>query len=264
MTRVQKLTSAANSLVKEVRRAVARGELTADGCLVAETFHLLEEALASGCDIKLVLCSESARSRVENSLRSRPDVRLAILPDSLSSKVSATETSQGVITLLKPPAWTLDEVFRGRPLAVVLDGLQDPGNAGAIVRAGEAFGATGLVFLKGCVSPYNPKAVRASAGSVLRLPVLHNLDGRVIREAASRRDLALYAASPKGGTPAAEVDLRRDCVIVVGGEGRGWRKDLWAGAQEIRVPVAGVESLNAAMAAGILLYEARRQRGKRP
>src|SRR5262249_61825713 len=84
---------------------------------------------------------------------------------------ASREARQGVIALVKPPAWTLDQLMRGRALVVVLDGIQDPGNAGAILRSAEAFGATGVAFLKGTVSPYNPKCLRASAGSVYRLPL---------------------------------------------------------------------------------------------
>ena len=262
MRNVPRLTSAANSLVKEVRKAVARGGLTRDGCCVAETFHLLDEALRTACHIKLVMASDSARARVEECLRSRPDLGLVIYPDPLFAKLSTTDSSQGVMTLVRPPAWTVDDVFRDQPLVVVLDGLQDPGNAGAIVRVAEAFGSTGLVVLKGCVSPYNPKAVRASAGSILRLPILHDLDGPAIRAVASDRNLAIYVSSPAGGLPPAQADLSRGCMIVVGGEGQGWQKDLWGDAQPIRVPTMSVESLNAAMAAGILLYEASRQREK--
>jgi RNA methyltransferase, TrmH family len=263
MARVQKVTSAANGLVKEVRKALAQGGLTADGCCVAESFHLLEEALRSACEIPLVLVSDSALSRVQPCLRHRPAARLVVLPDALADRVSATQASQGVIALVRPPVWAMDDLFRAQPLVVALDGMQDPGNAGAIVRAAEAFGATGLVFLRGCVSPFNPKALRASAGSIFRLPVLGGLEGRLIRREASERKIDIYTSSPAGGMPAAEADLRRASMIVVGGEGQGWSKSLWAGAHEIHIPTAVVESLNAAVAAGILLYEARRQRGER-
>jgi len=263
MAKVQRLTSPANGLVKQVSKAVAGGGLTPEGYCIAETFHLLEEALRSRCEIKLVLASESARARAEQCLRGRPELRLFVLPDSLSERLSATEAGQGVTTLVRPPAWTLDDVLRGRPLVVVLDGLQDPGNAGAIVRAAEAFGSSGLVFLKGSVHPYNPKAVRASAGSLFRVPILHGVEGNRVLAAAGRKKLAIYAASPAGGVPAAEADLAQACMIVVGSEGRGWRQDLWVDARKVRIPTTEVESLNAAMAAGILLYEARRQRGDR-
>jgi len=87
------------------------------------------------------------------------------VPDALFESIAGTESSQGVIALVAPPAWILEQLFRGRSLVMALDGVQDPGNAGAIVRAADAFGATGVMFMKGAVSPFNPKALRASAGS---------------------------------------------------------------------------------------------------
>jgi TrmH family RNA methyltransferase len=250
--------------LKEVRRAIARGGLTADGCSVAETPHLLEEALRSQCEIELVLAAESALDEVERLLGRRPQVRRFVLPDSLMDRLSATEKSQGVICLVRPRSWTLDELLAGRPLAVVLDGVQDPGNAGAIMRAAEAFGSTGVLLLKGSVHPYNPKALRASAGSAFRVPLQHGVEAAAVCEAASKRRLALYAASASGGVAAREADFGRGCVIVIGNEGRGWRPDAWPGAQQVHIPTTSVESLNAAMAAGILLYEARRLREARP
>lgn len=264
MPGVQRLTSPANPLVKQVSRAIVRGGLTASGCSVAESPHLLEEALRSRCEIDLVLAAESALGEVERLLGRRPSVRRFVLPDSLMERLSATETSQGVICLVRPRAWTLDELLSGRPLAVVLDRVQDPGNAGAIVRAAEAFGSSGVVLLKGSVDPYNPKALRASAGSAFRVPLLHGLEAEPVREAARARGLVLYAASASGGVTAGEADFRRGCAIVIGNEGRGLRTDDWPGAQPVHIPTRSVESLNAAMAAGILLYEARRQREALP
>src|SRR5207247_1254225 len=91
-------------------------------------------------------------------------------------KLADTESSQGVMTLAAPPAWKLEQIFCGQSLIAVLDGLQDPGNAGAIVRAAEAFGATGVLFTKGTVSPFNPKTLRASAGSLFRVPFVYGLE----------------------------------------------------------------------------------------
>jgi TrmH family RNA methyltransferase len=264
MARVQRLTSPANGLVKEVRRAIARGGLTEDGCSVAETLHLLEEALRSQCEIPLVLAAESAHSEVEKLLKQRPESRLFVLPDALSERVSATESSQGVISLIRPKVWTLEDLFGERPLVMVLDGVQDPGNAGAILRAAEAFGSSGVLFGRGSVNPYNPKAMRASAGSVFRVPLLYGQEAATIREALESRALVLYAASASGGAPAGEADFARGCAIVISNEGRGLRREAWPGSQEVHIPTTSVESLNAAMAAGILLYEARRQREKHP
>jgi TrmH family RNA methyltransferase len=261
MLKAETLRSPANPLLKEVRRAVARGTLTRSGCCIAESFHLLEEALRSSCQIVAVLASESARAAVEGRLRDAPPVRLLVLPDSLFESVASTETTQGVLALVRPPAWSLSRLFRDPSLVVVLDGLQDPGNAGAILRAAEAFGATGVLGLKGTVNPYNPKAVRASAGSVFRVPLVWGIEASEALAALQQQRLDLYAAVPSARRLLSEADLRRGCAFIIGSEGRGVSEALRAASMELRIPTSGVESLNAAVAAAILLYEARRQRG---
>jgi RNA methyltransferase, TrmH family len=268
MAKAEAITSAANPLLKDVRRAIVRGGLTQEGWCVAETFHLLEEALRSDCEVRVVLAAESVRSAVEAHVRRLAGVKVAVLPDALFRGVSGTESSQGVMALVKPPAWKLEQLFRGRPLVVVLDGLQDPGNGGAIVRAAEAFGATGVLFLKGAVSPYNPKTLRASAGSLFRVPFLHGLDPALARAALRQNHVELYAGVPARGAapsrPLAEADFSGRCGLVIGSEAHGVSEELRSAALDVSIPTVGVESLNAAVAAGILLYEARRQRALRP
>ncbi len=244
---METLTSEKNPLLKEVRKAAARGTLTDDGFAVAEGFHLLDEALGAGCQIQAVIASEAVTDRLPNLKAAR----LISVPDAIFRGLATTETPQGVIALVRPPAWTLDDLLRGDALIVALDGIQDPGNAGAILRAAEAFGATGAIFLKGTVSPYNPKAIRGSAGSVFRVPIAIGNE---------LPDLPLYAATPRAAKTPADVDLRTKCVIVIGSEGRGVSPVIADRATGIRIPTVGVESLNAAVAAGVLLYEARRQR----
>src|ERR1700687_4078748 len=128
------LTSPRNPLLKEVRKAILRGTLTDDGFCVAESFHLLEEALRSDCEISTVFAAESVRTAVESHVRRLKKIRVAVIPDDLFRDISTTETSQGVIALVRPPRWTVEQLFRGLALTVVLDGIQDPGNAGAILR----------------------------------------------------------------------------------------------------------------------------------
>ena len=264
MSKTEVLTSPANPLLKEVRRAILRGALTREGCCVAEGFNLLEEALRSDCRVDVVLAAESVRSAVESHVRRLSGIRVVVLPENLFRDLSGTEAPQGVMALVRPPAWSLEQLFRAKPLVVVLDGVQEPGNAGAILRAAEAFGATGVVLVKGSVSPYNPKAVRASAGSLFRVPLAAGLDAALARAAFEQRRLDVYAAMPAGKKSLAEADLSRKCALIVGSEGRGVSEKLRVGAVDLRIPVSGVESLNAAMAATVLLYEARRQRMLRP
>ncbi len=254
------LLSDKNPLLKLVRRAVARGSLTEDGYAVAESFHLLEEALASDCEIGAVIVADSVKSTVSTHVRGLKRTRVVSVRDSIFAELASTEATQGVIALVRPPAWTLDQLLRGKTLIVVLDGVQDPGNAGAIVRAAEAFGATGAAFLKGAVSPYNPKTLRASAGSMFRLPVTAVVDQNLLLAALDQRRVTLYAASPRGAKGLAEVDLSDRCAIVIGSEGRGVNSRIEERAIGLKIPTSRVESLNAAVAAGVLLYEARRQR----
>lgn len=255
MQRAETLTSSSNPLLKDVRRAISRGGLTRDGYMVAESFHLVEEALRSGLEIRAVLAAESVQSQLRVHGR-----RLLVVDDATFQKMSSTESSQGVMALVRPPEWTLKDVMRGHTLAVVLDGLQDPGNAGAVARAAEAFGATGVVFSKGTVSPFNPKTLRAAAGSLFRIPFAHNVDVSAARAALDEHQAVVYTAMPHGGKPLPETDLRRRCAVVIGSEAHGV-SDAWRmGASAVSIPSVGVESLNAAVAAGILLYEAQGQR----
>jgi TrmH family RNA methyltransferase len=257
---MQVLTSPRNPLVKEVRKAILRGGLTGDGLCVAEGFNLLDEALRSNCEISPVFVLESARAAVEDRVGDLRAIRVIELPDELFHSISSTETSQGVIALVRPPAWTLDQLFQGHALVVVLDGVQDPGNSGAIVRSAEAFGVTGVVFLKGSVSPYNPKCLRASAGSVFRVPMVTGLEERALLAALDRHEIETYALAPSGAIEIAQCHFERRCALIVGSEGRGVSEGLRAKAIGVRIPTVAVESLNAAMATGIALYEARRKR----
>jgi RNA methyltransferase, TrmH family len=256
---LESITSAVNPIVKDVRRAVARGSLTRQGWCVAETPHLLEEALRSGSNIKMILAAESARGVVEPHASA---IRTALLPDALLQSISGTETAQGVIALIDPPQWGIAPLFAGNALVVVLDGLQDPGNAGTIVRTAEAFGATGAIFVKGTASPYNPKTIRASAGSLFRLPVLHGMDASCARTVLQDGGGRLFAALPAGADvrPPDAADFTASCAIIIGNEACGVSAAFRSVAEGISIPTIAVESLNAAVAAGILLYEARRQR----
>jgi TrmH family RNA methyltransferase len=266
MVRPEVITSAANPLLKDVRRAMDRGALTEQGLAVAGTFHLLEEALRSAREVPVVLTAESVSSTATRAVRGLPGVRIAILPDALFERLSSTESNQGVIALVRPPIWTLEQLFRGLALVVVLDGVQDPGNCGAIVRSAEAFGATGVLMTKGTASPHNPKTLRAAAGSLFRVPYVHGMDALMARAALRQQRIAVLAASAHapGNRTLAAAGLTGKCAIVIGSEGRGISEPLRAGARLISIPTSGVESLNAAVAAGVLLYEARRQRSLQP
>lgn len=259
----ENLTSPANPLLKEVRKAAGRGSLTASGLCLAEGTNLLEEALRSPLHVETLLISESAEGRAQPYLARLKNARIAVLPDAAFAAIATTEKTQGIMALIRPRVWKPASLFSGVPLVVVLDGVQDPGNAGAVVRAAEAFGATGVIFAKGTVSPHNPRTLRASAGSLFRLPYLLATEPDEITALLQEHGCTCYAAMPWGpGVPsAAEAILTQPTAFIIGGEGRGIGAAMQAVATPISIPTRQVESLNASVAAAVLLYEVSRQRG---
>lgn len=260
------LSSPSNPLLKDVRHAILRGTLTDDGLCAAESFHLLREALASGRPVKTVIAAESAQPALERALRDEPAQKVALVPDRVFQTLAGTANSQGVIALVEPREWALETLFTEHSLVVVMDAIQDPGNAGTIVRAAEAFGATGVIFVKGTASPFNPKTLRASAGSLFRLP-FHTAEPALARAALIQNRLRVYAAMPCApedhALDADRAEFGFPCAIVVGNEAHGVGDEFRSDSTPVTIPTAGVESLNASIAAAILLYEAHRQRRAR-
>lgn len=260
---MQTLTSAQNPALKEIRKAIARGSLTDGGLCVAEGLHLLEEALQSSCEIDSVFVSETAFPALDHRLKDRIATWI-VLPDNLFKTIVTTENTQGVLALVKPRQWAIGDLFQTPALVLALDAIQDPGNAGAMIRAAEAFGATGIVFLKGSVNPYNPKALRASAGSTFRIPIAVAVTENDLVTAAQQNGAGLYALISANGTPISDCRFHSPSILIVGNESRGVSPSLKTLANSIRIPTIQVESLNAAMAATVALYEARRQRTAGP
>lgn len=251
------MLGAHHPLLKNIRKAVRGGGLTASGCAVAEGLHLLEEALRSRVRIEAVVATAEAMKSLPEQMPA--SVAVHEIDAGRMSEISSVENSQGILTLVELRAADLKKVFRGTTLVVALDAIQDPGNAGAIVRAAEAFSATGVVFLKGCVNPANPKALRASAGSMFRMAVAQATFEEFAAYAGKAR-VPLYAASPHAAFDASQAPFELAAAIVIGNEGSGVAAEHLARCLPVRIPTAGVESLNAAVSAAILLYEARRQR----
>jgi TrmH family RNA methyltransferase len=226
--------------------------------------NLLEEALRAGLRIPWVFVAQGAEHLLER-LAIPPETEVLQVPKEVLDSALSTETPQPVAALVEQPSWAWADVFDTRekvkPLLVVLAGLQDPGNLGTILRSAEAFGATAILSLPGTVSAWNPKAVRASAGSVFRLPLLEtNVEECFahLREACVR----IWTTAVHGAEPADRIDLASPVALLIGNEGNGVPQALAELADgAVTIPCPGpVESLNAAAAASVLLYEASRQR----
>jgi TrmH family RNA methyltransferase len=257
-----------NSRVKELRRALANPSREKGSLAGIEGPNLLFEAMRAGLRIPCVFASEGSEALLEK-LELPADTEVLILSQDVLRSALTTETPQPIAALVEPPDWTWHDILKGRsdgmdttdPLVLVLSGLQDPGNLGTIVRSAEAFGAHGVLSLPGTVSPWNPKAVRASAGSIFRVPVLAGKTKESI-DRLRESGLKIYAATARAAQPVDLVNLGGPVALFIGNEGNGVPADLAAQADgAITIPCPGpVESLNAAVAASVLLYEASRQR----
>lgn len=243
-------------------RDAAAGAL--DGMMLAEGVRLVTEALDAGLRVLEAavsprLADAALRDRLQRAAASWLDCS-----DEVLARLSALETPQGVAVLLARPAVTEDDLLRrdSAPLVVVAAGVRDPGNLGSLLRTAEAAGATGCLTMKGGADPFRDKAVRGSMGSVFRLPVLHGLDGPGVIAFATRQRLQLVVADGGGDVPYTKADLRKPMALVVGAEAAGVPAELaQAAAQRVRIPLREpVDSLNVAVASGVLLFEARRQR----
>jgi TrmH family RNA methyltransferase len=225
--------------------------------------HLLEEALRSGMILKTVFVTESRPVP-----RAVPrGVEVLRVTDEVFESVVETRSPQGVAALMVPPVHVIENVIgekNGAALVLITVGLQDPGNFGTLVRSAEAFGASGVLTTSGTVSAWNQKALRASVGSVFRIPVIEV--GASELEELRKRGLKLIAAvgtEQVGVVTAAEMDFTTACALMIGNEGGGLAAE-WLEMCDARVtiPCPGpVESLNAGVAGSLLLYEASRQRG---
>jgi TrmH family RNA methyltransferase len=262
---VRIVQSKQNARLKELRRALDHPRREGRGLAGIEGPNLLEEALRAGLRVACVFAAQGAEPQIEK-LPLPPETEILLLPSELLAHALTTETPQPIAALVEPPEWTWMHLLGGEsttaPLIVVLAGVQDPGNLGAILRSAEAFGAHGILSLPGTVSAWNPKAVRASAGSVFRVPLI-TADAEAAFARLKKAGIKILTTAVQGAEPADQIDLAAPVALLIGNEGNGVPEELARLADgAVTIPCPGpVESLNASVAASVLLYEASRQRG---
>ncbi len=266
--RLRRIEGRHNALVKELRQSFARAERTEDGSCAVEGLRIVEEAIRSGLRFRAVFFKESAQNLAERLLpQIGSNVDTLLLPDSLFDGTVPSETPQGVAALVRLKEFSVGDVLERLqvgPVMVVV-GLQDPGNLGTILRSAEAFGSAGVVLGEGTVSPFNSKVIRASAGSMFRLPVIVAKAAGGLEEISGKlrsHSVRLIATSSHKGTALDQARLTGPSAIFIGSEGAGLPRGLMAQVDElIAIPhTSQVESLNAGVAGSIVLYEAARQR----
>jgi RNA methyltransferase, TrmH family len=265
---VERISSRQNPLVLRFR-ALARGSGSPDDAplMLLDGPHLIEEALASGVTLDTIAFAERHLPGRFDTLAARAaagGVRRVVVTDQVLAAMSPVQQPSGVVAIGGRRTASLDDVLAKRPqLILLLAEVQDPGNVGAIIRTAEACGATGIVPGESTADPLGWKALRGGMGSTFRLPVAERQRLEDVARRVQAAGVRLVSAVPRGGTLLPECDLREPSAILLGGEGHGLPEALVRLADtHVTIPMRPpVESLNVAVAAALLLYEASRQRG---
>jgi RNA methyltransferase, TrmH family len=261
---VRIVQSKQNARLKELRKAFAGPGRASRGLAAIEGPILIEEALRAGLLIERLFVA-SGHEELYQRLPLPQETDILVMPREVLESAVDTEGPQPVAALVEPPDWTwahlLDQHRNVVPLVLVLAGIQDPGNLGTILRSAEAFGADGVLALPGTAHAWNPKAVRASAGSVFRVPLL-SVSVRDCMTHLREAGVKIWRTTVHEAEPADLVDLTAPVALILGNEGNGVAAEVAEMADgALTIPCPGaVESLNAAVAASVLLYEAARQR----
>ncbi len=270
MSETEVIRSRKNPLVRHLRALKERGERGEDALSLLEGSRLLEEALLSGVQVVEVAIT----ARAFGSTRGRRLLReleaagtpIRLLHEDVLDSLSEAETSQGVLALARRPRFAEDQLFAGVPLLMVAIGVQNPGNLGGLMRTAEAAGVSGAYLTHGCADPFSWKALRGSMGSAFRLPHVAGLSPAQAMRRLKAHGVRTAAAMPAAPTSYDEADLRGPIAFLLGSETAGVPESLARRADLcLSIPLAGrVESLNVGVAAGLLLFEAARQRRRRP
>ena len=259
---MERITSRQNPLVKHFRD-VAHGIV--DDVMLLEGGHLIEEALGARVVIDVAAVAERHGHEGLAERMQAAGTKVVLVTDTVMDAMSPVQTPSGVLGIARRPDIRLDDVFaRSPPLVVMLNDVQDPGNVGAIVRAAEGCGATGLVCSERTADPFGWKALRGAMGSTLRLPVVVRQSLREAVAQARTHGIRIFATTARDGTLLPHCDLVGPAAILLGAEGAGLPADfLDAADARITIPMQPpVESLNVAIAAALIVYEAGRQRGR--
>ena len=267
------ITSTSNQQMKQVSLLLKKSkERKNTKSFVVEGPRMVVEAPVD--TLKAVYVAESYENNKENAILLselkdkcvKANVTYEVVADNVFKSVSDTQTPQGIMAVVAMPEYDLDQLLDGdRTHLLVLESIQDPGNLGTMVRTGEGAGVTGIIMNKTTVDLFNPKTIRSTMGSIYRVPFYVAEDlGETMKELQAR-GISLYAAHLKGEHSYDEEDYTKACGFLIGNEGNGLSDEIANLADAyIKIPMEGqVESLNAAISATLLMYEANRQRRRK-
>ena len=259
------ITSISNAQVKQVCAYVQKAkERRKDRIFVVEGPKMFEEAPADRIYKVYATQSFCDKHTTDGMGAKLKETGFEVVSDEVLAKMSDTKTPQGILCLVKWPEYSLEDLLlRKKGVFVVLEDLQDPGNLGTIIRTGEGAGIAGVIMSGNTVDIFNPKTIRATMGSIYRVPFVYVQDMAEAIKRLKKADIAVYAAHLKGEQYYDAFDYTKGCAFLIGNEGNGLKEETALLADMyVKIPMAGqVESLNAAIATTLFMYEAARQRG---
>ncbi|OCT16723.1 rRNA methyltransferase [Paenibacillus pectinilyticus] len=256
------IMSVQNTRVKDWAQLLERRGRDKQGKYIIEGYHLIEEALKAEAQVEVILFLAEKGLPTELSALADETVEWVGVSQAVLAKCSDAQTPQGVVAVVARPQLGMDELIAGEhDLVVVLDGVQDPGNLGTIIRSADAVGAKAVVLGRGTVDLYNPKTIRSTMGSMYHLPIVE-ADLLELLPRARERGVRLVTTSLQAQGSCYDTDLRQPTWLILGNEAKGVSPEVAAQSDvQVIIPMRGkAESLNVAMAATVLLFEAARQR----
>ena len=260
---MKRIESRDNKWVKRLNGFKIKKNRDKEGVFVAEGLRFISE-VPSDWTVEAYAVSESFAAENDISVYEKK-TEVYCLPDTLFATVCDTENPQGILAICKKLDWDEEAVFvKDKPFFILAEELNDPGNLGTVIRTADACGADAIFLSKGSVDMYNPKVLRSTMGSMFHVPVFQNVDLNEISAKLKKYEIPLYAAHLRGDTYPYGLELSEACAFIIGNEARGLSDeaadlcDRW-----VKIPMPGqAESLNASIAAGVLMYEVVRQRLK--
>lgn len=256
----QRITSASNNLIKLIRSLHDKKGRLKEKAIVLEGIRLVTDAVNSGAQILYFIISDSFIAKNRTLPEGFPAAKVVLLPDELFKKTCETDNPQGIMAVARIPMHDEGIILQSERI-IILENIQDPGNAGTIIRTADAFGFDAVLFSKESVDPFNSKVIRSTMGSLFHLPVMVYQDIYSVAEKLKNRGVSIIAAHPRDAEYCYDMDLSGKLAIVIGNEGNGITERMMKlSDKRVMIPMlGGAESLNASAAASILLYESMRQ-----
>jgi TrmH family RNA methyltransferase len=260
------ITSPSNPIIKKVKNLYRRKERWKNKLFLIEGIKLVEECIDNNYPISNIIYSEelfNANGGYDLFEKIKFYDQLIQIPGKLYKEISDMDNPQGILAVATFKVNYIEDInIKVNPFLLLLDRVQDPGNMGTIIRTADAFGINGIIVTEGCVDIYNPKVVRSTMGSIFRIPVFHESDGVNIIKKLKKEGVKIYSTSLEGSYYIQNTNFKESCMLIIGNESKGVSKSLHLMADElIKIPMIGeAESLNAAVASSIIMYEAMRQR----